>query len=101
MVVNVYLALQEFLKKCRVGQEYLSSSIPWASSAAERSRQGIVSGDETKEEKLLAELLTANQELLDALQMYDDLERTATDQKKNAERKVGNCPSVQHHLFHL
>ena len=80
--------IQEFLQKCRASQEYLASNIPWASFHAERSRETYSGSEETEEERLLAELLQTNQELLDALKSYDDLEAQAERDRKKAERRV-------------
>lgn len=91
--------------KCRTSQELIYAQIPWASAGAERSR--LESGrppkaplsnrnesypdlaasrgseDEpielTTEEQLLAALLGANEELLEALRVYDDLERVGAE----------------------
>ncbi len=51
-----------------------------------------MSGAEATEERLLSELLASNEELLDALQLYDQLERIGVEQReresREAERKV-------------
>lgn len=93
------LLSQEFYAKCRSSQELIYAQIPWASAGAERSRQGnpprAVNGsypnllsreDEsptalTVEEELLAALLAANEALLEALRLYDDLERVAVERE--------------------
>ena len=90
---------QEFYAKCRSSQELIYAQIPWASAGAERSRQGNVPRaangsypnlhsreDEsptelTVEEELLAALLVANEALLEALRLYDDLERVAIERE--------------------
>ena len=58
-------------------------------------------GGDSQEEKLLAELLVTNQELLDALQMYDDLVRVGVEQvelqRKQAEFKVRHAESTAQH----
>lgn len=83
--------LQEFRAKCRVSQELICSTIPWASAEVDRSKSSS-RGGESPEERLLAELLVTNQELLDALQLYDDTARSIAEQqerdRKRAESKV-------------
>ncbi|THH31741.1 hypothetical protein EUX98_g2439 [Antrodiella citrinella] len=72
--------IQEFLAKCRSSQDLVFSQIPWATTQAERSRRKAKSKKETKEERLLAELLGTNEELLEAIQMYTNLERVGIEQ---------------------
>lgn len=104
------MSLQEFYVKCRSSQELIFAQIPWASAGAERSRvkkdkdtqkrKRNLSNDFnnltvkdipetpselTVEENLLASLLGANAELMEALQQYDDLERVA-DERLAEER---------------
>ena len=104
------LSFQEFYIKCRTSQELIFAQIPWASAGAERSRvkkdkdtqkrQRNLSNDFnnlavkdipetpselTVEENLLAALLGANAELIEALQQYEDLERVA--QERLAEER--------------
>lgn len=88
--------------KCRSSQELIFAQIPWATAQAERSRlaleqehearqrtlsnnsrNGVLPSedDETVEEKLLADLLSANAELVEAFRQYDDLIRLAEEQK--------------------
>ena len=92
--------------KCRSSQELIFAQIPWASAGAERSRamkdtdtqkskrnlssdfNNLVVKDIpetplelTVEENLLAALLGANAELMEALQQYEDLERVAQERK--------------------
>ncbi|GLB44656.1 putative VHS domain containing protein [Lyophyllum shimeji] len=83
--------IKEFYVKCRASQELIFAQIPWASAGAEQSRaqrdqEALVNGlsedqraELTTKEKLLAALLSANAELIDALQQYDDLERVAME----------------------
>lgn len=91
--------LQEFYLKCRSSQELIFAQIPWASAGADRSRDqirtrhlshsedhDISSSDDspveqTVEEQLLAALLAANEQLLEALRVYEDLERVAMERK--------------------
>ncbi|KAF8990264.1 hypothetical protein BDQ17DRAFT_1433919 [Cyathus striatus] len=75
---------QEFYAKCRSSQELIYAQISWASAIAERSRQikaaeGQI--EQTTEEKLLDALLAANEELVSALNQYDDLKRVAMERK--------------------
>ncbi|KAG6370719.1 hypothetical protein JVT61DRAFT_11105 [Boletus reticuloceps] len=95
----------EFLNKCRASQELIYTQIPWASAGAERSRADkaahqhprtqdlIVANTEdapnelTTEEKLLAALLDANETLVAALRMYDDLARVASEQATEEKSK--------------
>ncbi|CAL1694920.1 unnamed protein product [Somion occarium] len=105
--------IKEFYARCRASQELIYAQIPWASANAERSRQAagrespvvrrknsagtprsnvlsIVGEPEdapglTVEEQLLAALLNANEELTEALRLYDDLERVKIE--REAERR--------------
>ncbi|KAG1830275.1 hypothetical protein DFJ58DRAFT_908857 [Suillus subalutaceus] len=78
----------EFLAKCRGSQELIYTQIPWASAGAERSRnereknaEGNGQGEEqTLEEELLGALLDANEALIGALRMYDDIVRVVEEQ---------------------
>lgn len=103
---------QEFLAKCRASQELIYTQIPWASAGAERSRaekvvhqhartrssqQDLIPAntedvpDElTVEEELLAALLDANEALVAALRIYDDLARVATERatEEKSRREV-------------
>lgn len=97
--------------KCRSSQELIFAQIPWAYAGAERSRlargrpehnksqifapedksfpnvASISPGVDdtpvelTTEEKLLAALLAANEELLEALRVYVDLESLAIERR--------------------
>jgi hypothetical protein len=97
--------LQEFYFKCRSSQELIFAQIPWASAGADRSRlargqpgkpkllsslsqsEGSPTGSDeepvqlTTQEQLLAALLGANEALLEALRVYDDLERLALERR--------------------
>ncbi|TDL14857.1 hypothetical protein BD410DRAFT_796884 [Rickenella mellea] len=86
------VVIKEFYRKCLASQELIYAQIPWASSRAERSREqaqatitpkGKVNGNNewTRDENLLAELLKANEELTDALRVYDDLERLGVEKE--------------------
>lgn len=103
--------IREFYARCRASQELISAQIPWAFTGAERSRQdahrngeqrGPVrpsmesnrtrtdsqisrttseDGQLTQEEQLLAALLAANEDLMEALRQYDDLERVGMERE--------------------
>ncbi|KAG8814040.1 hypothetical protein FRC17_001310 [Serendipita sp. 399] len=102
--------IQEFFGKCRASQELIVAQIPWASAGAERAaasrRQAKDSGSEgaapgklikknaggdpaianlTKEEKLLAALLVANQELVEVFGIYEQLEKMAISEREDKE----------------
>ncbi|KAJ7619440.1 hypothetical protein FB45DRAFT_159331 [Roridomyces roridus] len=99
--------ISEFYTKCVDSQMLIMTQIPWASAGAERSRaarnQTKPEMGETKrktsatsdgslpdiatapvstyEEELLADLLTANEHLLEAIDLYMDLERVALERE--------------------
>ncbi|EMD38666.1 hypothetical protein CERSUDRAFT_82941 [Gelatoporia subvermispora B] len=78
--------IQEFVTRCRASQEVIISQVPWATAEAEKSRSAARSTATTTEERLLEELLSANEALTDALKLYDDLERVANE--KEAEDRL-------------
>ncbi|KAG6906989.1 hypothetical protein DXG01_011065 [Tephrocybe rancida] len=77
--------------KCRFSQELIFGQISWASGGAEISRrardeEALMNNhpeeqrlQQTLQEKLLASLLSATAELMNALQQYDDRERVAEE----------------------
>ncbi|KAF8905168.1 hypothetical protein CPB85DRAFT_1315922 [Mucidula mucida] len=97
--------IQEFYLKCRQSQEIIYAQIPWATAGAERSRaakdqqrkrtqsnaslpllnsphgQSPDPKELTVEENLLAALLGANAEIVEALKQYDDLERVGMERE--------------------
>ncbi|KAJ7646740.1 hypothetical protein FB45DRAFT_180933 [Roridomyces roridus] len=95
---DIVALLQE---KCTSSQKFLVSQIPWATEGAERSRVGRDSAASaadvtaTLEEKLLADLLDANERIIEASTLYDDFEpkrrRELVDTKK-AELDVSAVP---------
>jgi hypothetical protein len=117
-----YSFVQEFCLKCRSSQELIFAQIPWATACAERSR--LVRGESpifhvndsfptiatsrleyddssvelTPQEQLLAALLDANEELLEALRVYDDLEGLAierrTEERSRRETVMGQAVSL-------
>ncbi|KAJ7802188.1 hypothetical protein B0H14DRAFT_2385675 [Mycena olivaceomarginata] len=108
-VIVVRVVVRGFHGKCTVSQELISAQIPWASAGAERSRSAKDREHErerarkvsassinpngngslsdlaipvlTREEQLLADLLSANKQLLAALKLYTDLCRTAAERE--------------------
>ncbi|KAJ7619425.1 hypothetical protein FB45DRAFT_158446 [Roridomyces roridus] len=111
--------ISEFYKKCVDSQELIFTQIPWASAGAERSRASkdqvprergerkrktsatpngslpdITTPVSTREEELLAELLAANEHLLEAIDLYKDLERVALerDAEERSRREVRMDP---------
>lgn len=97
--------------KCRSSQELIFAQIPWASAGAEHSRAhqdvndqiqqlsisreeviGVNDGPDapaelTIEEQLLAALLGANAELMEALRQHEDMERIAKERKVEERSK--------------
>lgn len=86
----ILIITQEFYVRCRASQELIFAQIPWATAGAERSRDllNVIAEKRTQadlhpkelqevttEERLLAALLGSNEELLEALRMYDDMQR--------------------------
>lgn len=127
---HIPLSFQEFYVKCRSSQELIFAQIPWASAGAERSRvkkdrdtQKRVRNlsndfnnlavkdipetpsELTVEENLLAALLGANGELIEALQQYEDLERVAqerlAEERSRKEIRMDRGVSVVVHLDSL
>ncbi|KAF9256015.1 hypothetical protein L218DRAFT_966754 [Marasmius fiardii PR-910] len=102
--------IKEFRLKCISSQELIAAQIPWATAGAERSRRemGQQASEETTEEKLLGDLLAANEELMSALKQYEDLERVAMERKAEEQSKAdvggrGRRPEIerQQHLESL
>jgi hypothetical protein len=99
------MPFQEFYSRCRASQELIYSQLNWAYANAEKSREAAgrisprqirtrtgpeaiqrsSSGEEpaqlTREEELLAALLHSNEQLTEALRMYDDLERVGVERE--------------------
>lgn len=93
--------IQEFRSKCLASHELIYAQIPWATAVAERSRaaeletngikephvqptQGPVV---TQEEELLGALLSSNEELQEALRVYDELVELASEKKVKERSK--------------
>lgn len=124
--------MQEFYARCRASQELIFAQIPWASAGAERSRLAAGRGRtnpkesrpsvestrsystpkldsdresvrSTPEEQLLAALLGANEELLEALRLYDDLERVGierdAEERSRKETRIDRSVSPRLILF--
>ncbi|KAK7049997.1 hypothetical protein VNI00_005428 [Paramarasmius palmivorus] len=108
--------IREFMGKCLSSRELIAAQIPWATAGAERSRrekdaakQGVATGDanedsdeQTTEERLLADLLEANEELNRVIDQYDDLERVAIERKaeEDSKRDVRMDKRAIHDLEH-
>lgn len=108
--VHTQTSLQEFFIKCQASQEFIAMQIPWATAGAERSREMILSGqiledapgEATPEERLLAALLGANEDLIEALRMYDDLERIAAEREaEERSRKETRMDRTVRRVSHL
>jgi hypothetical protein len=109
-VVNASLFLQEFFMKCQASQDFISMQIPWATAGADRSREEKAiqlsmqldsphsPTELTIEEQLLAELLRSNEELLDVLRQYQDLERIGiereAEERSRKETRMDRTVSV-------
>ncbi|KAF9460486.1 hypothetical protein BDZ94DRAFT_1266034 [Collybia nuda] len=104
--------IKEFYKKSLASQELIFAQIPWATAGAERSRLlkdqeclAIEHGEDspielTTEEQLLADLLEANEDLLEAIKQYNDLERVAMERKAE-DRSRKETRMDRRHLQHL
>ncbi|KAF8327325.1 hypothetical protein F5887DRAFT_924845 [Amanita rubescens] len=99
------LLLLDFHAKCRSSQELIFWQIPWATAGVEHSRvarsQLLRTGqrppDEdgpTTEEKLLGELLKANEGLQFVLKQYEDLERVAVERRTEDTSGYGAVDQV-------
>ncbi|KAF7326908.1 hypothetical protein MVEN_02584700 [Mycena venus] len=103
--------IMEFHKKCVDSQELILAQIPWASAGAERSREQAEQKERTRkissntlnsmnpngngnvselslstpvltrEEELLTDLRASNEQLLEAIKLYDDLKRLALERE--------------------
>ncbi|CAD6962562.1 unnamed protein product [Tilletia controversa] len=90
--------LEEFAHKVQLSQMFLVGQIDWASAQAIRSREyveeqtaiAVTQGfeppqlEETKEEILLADILAANERLMEAQQMLDDARRRQAEDDEDA-----------------
>ncbi|KAJ6476181.1 hypothetical protein C8R45DRAFT_1009090 [Mycena sanguinolenta] len=109
--------IKEFHKKCLDSQELIFTQIAWASAGAERSRvakdaeerarltssPNVVNGangspgaegedgGQTREEELLEDLLAANEQLMEALALYDDLKRVASERELEVRSRGRLC----------
>ncbi|PCH38709.1 EF-hand [Wolfiporia cocos MD-104 SS10] len=67
--------LQEFCTNCRNSQKEIFESIQWADAEAANSQRSTFGSSPSREERLLQDLIAADQALTDALQEYDALRR--------------------------
>ncbi|KAK0534195.1 hypothetical protein OC834_001982 [Tilletia horrida] len=94
--------LDEFAHKVQLSQMFLVGQIDWASAQANRSRDymndiaavAVAEGrqppllEETREERLLADILSANERLMEAQQMLDDARlRQKEEEEEEAARE--------------
>lgn len=78
--------------------------MPWATAQADRARAMYLASNpdapetesHTEEEDLLAELLAANQELVDAFRVYDEIEQLGVAERE--EREVQERSRVETRL---
>lgn len=128
LLTRILYQLQEFYARCRASQELIQAQIPWASANAERSRvaagrgspqeqirvrsagdpnqpQAVRRSDSgeqpiklTREEELLAALLASNEELTEALKLYEDLERVGIEREteERSKKEIRIDRSVSH-----
>ncbi|KAH8099783.1 hypothetical protein BXZ70DRAFT_1025894 [Cristinia sonorae] len=109
--------IKEFYARCRASQELIYAQVPWATANAERSRHGagaprqkrrnsppdspMVDVDETVEEQLLGALLSANEQLTEALKMFEDLERVKkekdVEERSKKETRANYRVRSRHH----
>lgn len=78
-------------------QKDIVSEIPGASEDAEFARLAAWTEEETREEKLLADLLAANESLSEVLKLYEDLERQAAGAREAQRAKAEWRVSARHH----
>ncbi|KAI0341260.1 hypothetical protein BDW22DRAFT_1485694, partial [Trametopsis cervina] len=107
--------IREFYSRCRASQELIYSQLDWAYSMAEKSREAVGRGTQqppkrsrsggdaaqpiqrsdsvedpvtlTREEELLAALLHSNEQLTEAIRLYDDLERVGLEREAEERSK--------------
>lgn len=86
--------VDEFYNKVVRSQDVIASQIPWASAQADRSREWASSGErETKEEKLLADLLDAHGRTSEAMRVVDEARRRIEEEEE--ERRVTERSKVE------
>ncbi|KAJ6476188.1 hypothetical protein C8R45DRAFT_1009160 [Mycena sanguinolenta] len=103
--------LEDIHRQCVESQKIIVSQIPWASGSAERSRvakpaegfQNSIDAHDsvvldppllTWEEELLLEMLAANEGLLSALRIYDDLMRIAVEREERNALESGSSTNA-------
>ncbi|KXN86675.1 TOM1-like protein 2 [Leucoagaricus sp. SymC.cos] len=85
--------VREFYRKCRASQELIYAQIPWAAAEAEKSNVArAAKGDEdtqelTIEQQLLDAILATNEELVEVLKQYEDMDRVAIERKAEYRSK--------------
>jgi len=85
--------VDEFYRRVVLSQELVASQIPWASAQADRSREAMPHGSETREEHLLADLLEAHGRAGEAIKMVDDARRRIDEEEE--ERQVTERSKVE------
>ncbi|KAG0147402.1 hypothetical protein CROQUDRAFT_42959 [Cronartium quercuum f. sp. fusiforme G11] len=110
--------IQEFHSKCLQNQNQLLDDIPWATAQAEQARlhasstptlpntnpfAPLVNGavrDVCKEEELLATLLAAHSDLIDAFRQYDEMDRLARSERELREAEARSKVDTRAQLGH-
>lgn len=81
-------AAKELYSRCLTSQERISTQISRASASADRTRNEGTSAGEQTQEHLLGILLATEQELLQAIRMFDDLQRIAAEREAEGQSRV-------------
>ncbi|KAL0570533.1 Rho guanine nucleotide exchange factor [Marasmius crinis-equi] len=72
--------VEELRTNSMISQGLIASHIPWAFAGAERSRREAGEGEEeTREERLLGDLLVTDEKLVASLRQYEVLQRAASE----------------------
>ncbi|KAH7100457.1 hypothetical protein BKA62DRAFT_830916 [Auriculariales sp. MPI-PUGE-AT-0066] len=104
--------IKEFYAKCMASQEFIVAQIRWATAHAKRSREKLQEAlsiavstgkvgpetqpqTETPEELLLGAILAANQELTDAFEQYQELERMRQNELEKNEVALRSITEVR------
>ncbi|SAM67051.1 uncharacterized protein UBRO_12152 [Ustilago bromivora] len=75
--------VDEFYNKVVMSQDVIASQIPWASAQADRSKERANVGDrETREEKLLADLLDAHDRTSEVMRAVDEARRRIKEEEE-------------------
>ncbi|KAH9893941.1 hypothetical protein C8Q73DRAFT_745604 [Cubamyces lactineus] len=106
--------IKEFYARCRASQELISAQIPAKAEPKPRESRRSAERDHppsspkkeksesehlTTEEKLLAAILKANEELLEALRQYDDLERERSKKEIRMDRSRLRYDEGEHSYY--